>query len=83
MWPALTHETKKLKLKKKLKFSATVDTDSTLVARGKAIKETTEQLAATQETKVKATLKRKARKQIEEKLEKTGTEASGAPDRSS
>jgi hypothetical protein len=42
------------------------------VADGKAIKETTKQLAANQETKVKATLTRKARRRLEEKLDKRG-----------
>jgi lysophospholipase L1-like esterase len=70
--PKLDLEAKKQKLKKKLKFSATVDTDSILVATGSAIKETTEQLAATQETKVEARLKRKAQKRLEEKLKKAG-----------
>jgi hypothetical protein len=64
---------KKQKLRKKLKFFATATVASTLVARGKAIKETTKKLAANQVTKVKVKLKRKARKRLEEKLEDKGT----------
>jgi hypothetical protein len=63
---------KKQELKKKLKFSATANHASTLVATGKAIKETTKQLAANEKTKVKAKLKRKARNRLEEKLEEKG-----------
>ena len=65
-------EAKKQKLRKKLKFFATTRVASTLVATGKKIKGTTEQLAANQETKVKAKLKRKARNRLEEKLEDKG-----------
>jgi hypothetical protein len=63
---------KKQELTKKLKFSATASAASTLVATGKAIKETTKQLAANEKTKVKAKLKRKARNRLEEKLEEKG-----------
>jgi hypothetical protein len=65
-------EAKKQKLRKKIKFFATATVASTLVAQGKKIKETTEQLSANQETKVKAKLKRKARNRLEEKLEEKG-----------
>jgi hypothetical protein len=64
---------KKQKLRKKLKFFATATVASTLVATGKAIKETTKELAANQGTKVKVKLKRKARQRLEEKLEDKGT----------
>jgi Trypsin len=64
---------KKQKLRKKLKFFATATVASTLVATGKAIKETTKKLAANQGTKVKVKLKRKARRRLEEKLEDKGT----------
>jgi lysophospholipase L1-like esterase len=70
--PALTLEARKQKLKKKLKFSATVDTDSTLVTTGGAIKETTSELAANEETKVTAKLKRAKREQLAEKLDRKG-----------
>jgi hypothetical protein len=63
---------KKQELKKKLKLSATASAASTLVATGKAIKETTKQLGANEKTKVKAKLKRKARNRLEEKLEEKG-----------
>jgi hypothetical protein len=63
---------KKQELRKKLKFSATASAASTLVATGKAIKETTKQLGANEKTKVKAKLKRKARNRLEEKLEESG-----------
>jgi hypothetical protein len=58
---------KKQEVKKKVKFSATASVDSTLVAEGKKIKDTTTQLAADQKTTIKATLKRKARNRFEEK----------------
>jgi plastocyanin len=58
---------KKQKMKKKVKFSATASADATLVAEGKKIKETTTQLAANQETTVKAKLKRKALNRLEDK----------------
>jgi hypothetical protein len=64
---------KKQELRKKIKFSATANAGSTLVATGKAIKKTTKQLAADQKTTVKAKLKPKARKRLEEKLEEKGT----------
>ena len=63
---------KKQELKKKLNFTATASVASTLVAEGKKTKDTTEQLAANQRTKVKAQLKRKARNPLEEKLEEKG-----------
>ncbi len=63
---------KKQELRKKVRFFATASVASTLVAKGKKIKETTEQLAANQKTKVEARLKPKARRQLEETLEKTG-----------
>jgi hypothetical protein len=44
---------KKQELKKRLRFFATVSADSTLVARGKAIKKKATELAANQKTKVK------------------------------
>jgi plastocyanin len=59
-------------LKKKLRFTATANVASTLVAEGKKIKDATEQLAANQRTKVKAKLKRKARNPLEQKLEEKG-----------
>jgi Trypsin len=65
-------EAKKQKLRKKIKFFATATVASTLVAKGKKIKETTGQLAANQKTKIKAKLKRKARNRLEEKLEEKG-----------
>jgi hypothetical protein len=58
---------KKQKVKKKVKFSATANVASTLVAEGKKIKEGTTQLAANQKTTIKAKLKRKARNRFEEK----------------
>jgi hypothetical protein len=58
---------KKQKVKKKVKFSATASIDSTLVAEGKKIKDTTTQLAADQKTTIKAKLKRKARNRFEDK----------------
>jgi hypothetical protein len=64
---------KKQELRKKVKFSATATAASVLVATGKAIKETTKELAAGEKTKVKAKLKRKARNRLEEKLDKKGT----------
>jgi hypothetical protein len=63
---------KKQELRKKIKFFATASVASTLVAQGKAIKETTKQLGANEKTKVKAKLKRKARNRLEEKLEESG-----------
>ena len=41
---------KKQELKKKLKFTATASVASALVAEGKKVKDTTEQLAANQRT---------------------------------
>jgi len=63
---------KRQELRKKLKFSATANAGSTLVATGKEIKRTTKALAADQKTTVKAKLKPKARKQLEQKLEEKG-----------
>jgi glucose/arabinose dehydrogenase len=65
-------EAKKQKLKKKLKLLATASADSSLVAEGKAIKQTTKELAANETTKVKAKLKRKQRKKLARKLDRTG-----------
>jgi hypothetical protein len=73
-------------VKKKVKFSATATADSTLTAEGKKIKETTKELAANQETTVKAKLKRKALNRIEDKgkgkvkITATATDQSGATD---
>jgi hypothetical protein len=69
---ALDLRAKKQELRKRLKFYATATVASTLVAKGKAIKDTTKQLAANQETKVKAKLRRKARRRLEEKLDEKG-----------
>jgi glucose/arabinose dehydrogenase len=66
---------KKQELKKKLKFFATASVASTLVARGKKVKETTKQLAANQETKANAKVKRKQRRRLEEKLAERGQAA--------
>jgi plastocyanin len=77
-------EARKQELRKKLKFFATASAASTLVATGNKIKETTTQLAADQETLVKAKLKRKALNRLEEKdkrkvkIEGTATDQSGA-----
>jgi plastocyanin len=65
-------EARKQELRKKLKFFATASVTSTLIATGKAIKETTKQLAANQETPVKAKLKRKALNRLEAKLDDNG-----------
>jgi hypothetical protein len=76
----------KQKVKKKVKFSATATADSTLTAEGKKIKDTTKELAANQETTVKAKLKRKALNRIEDKgkgkvkITATATDQSGATD---
>jgi lysophospholipase L1-like esterase len=70
--PALDLNAKKQELKNTLKVSATVDTDSTLVAKGRAIKETTEKVAANEKTKVTAKLKRKAQETLAKKLESKG-----------
>src|SRR5215218_5365796 len=79
---------KKQKLKKKIKFFATASADSTLVARGKAIKEKTKELAANEKTKIKAKLKRAKRDQLANRLRRrarprtkvkaTATDQSGA-----
>ena len=63
---------KKQKLRKKLKFFATASSDSTLVARGKAIKKTTKELPANEKTRVKAKLKRAKRNRLAKKLKKSG-----------
>ena len=63
---------KKQELKKKLKFFATASVTSTLKATGKKLRPTTTQLAANQETKVKAKLKRKARNRLEARLDDKG-----------
>jgi glucose/arabinose dehydrogenase len=65
-------EAKKQKLKKKLKLLATASADSSLVAEGKAIKQTTKELAANEATKVKAKLKRKQRRKLARKLDRKG-----------
>lgn len=69
---SLDLEAKKQELRKKLKFFATATADSTLVARGKAIKTTTRQLAADERTKVKARLKPAKRERLESLLERRG-----------
>jgi hypothetical protein len=63
---------KKQELKKKLKFFATASADSTLVARGTAIKKKTKELAANEKTKVKAKLKRAKRRRLANELEEKG-----------
>jgi hypothetical protein len=78
---------KKQKLKRKLKFVATANAESTLVARG-AVKKTSKQLAANEATRIKAKLKRAKRKRLANKLDRSGmakakvkataTDASGA-----
>jgi hypothetical protein len=50
---------------KKLSFSAITNNDSTLVARGSKIKKTTKQVAAGEETKIRAKLKPKVRARLE------------------
>ena len=60
-------EARKQELRKKVKFFATASVASTLIATGKAIKETTKQLAANQKTTIEAKLKRKALNRIEDK----------------
>jgi glucose/arabinose dehydrogenase len=63
---------KKQPLRKKLKFFATASADSSLVARGKAIKETAKELASNQKNKVMVKLKRVKRKQLQKRLDKNG-----------
>jgi glucose/arabinose dehydrogenase len=63
---------KKQPLRKKLKFFATASADSTLVARGKAVKETAKVLAANQKTTVKVKLKRAKRKRLQKRLDEKG-----------
>jgi lysophospholipase L1-like esterase len=70
--PALTLDAKKQELRRKLKMSITVDTDSILVAKGKAIKHTTEEVAANKKTKIEAKLKRKAKKKLAKELTTKG-----------
>jgi len=65
-------EAKKQELREKLKFFATATIASTLVAKGKAIRETTKRLAANQKTTVKAKLKPAKRRRLEEQLERFG-----------
>jgi hypothetical protein len=65
-------EAKKQELKKKLKLFSTASADSTLVAKGKAIKKTTKELAANERTKVKAKLKRKQKRKLARKLDRKG-----------
>jgi hypothetical protein len=62
---------KKQELKKKLVFSATASAASTLIATG-PIKETTKQLAAGVNTKIKAKLKPKKFKQLAGTLDSKG-----------
>jgi hypothetical protein len=57
---------------KRLKFFATADAGSTLVAKGKGIKKTATELAANEKTKVKAKLKRKAKRKLANKLDRKG-----------
>jgi lysophospholipase L1-like esterase len=71
--PALTLDAKKQELKKKLALSATVDSHSKLIATGRAIKKTTEELAANEKTKVKAKLKRKAHQKLAKDIGRKGT----------
>jgi hypothetical protein len=59
-------------LRKRLTFFATASADSTLVARGKAIRRKAKELAANQKTKVKVKLTRAKRKQLQERLDKKG-----------
>jgi hypothetical protein len=68
---ALDLDAKKQELKKKLKFSATTNVDSTLEAGG-SVKKTTKQLAGGEKTKVKAKLKGSKREKLEEKLASSG-----------
>ena len=64
---------KKQELRKKIKFSATATVTATLLVTGKKInKGTTKDLVANQEAKVKAKLIPKARKRLEEKLDRKG-----------
>jgi hypothetical protein len=70
--PTLDLGAKKQELKKKLKFFATASADSTLVARGTAIKKKTKELAANEKTKVKAKLKRAKRRRLANELEEKG-----------
>jgi hypothetical protein len=70
--PTLELAAKKQALRKKLTLLATANVDSTLALEGKAIKPTTAQLAAGEETKVKAKLKTKARRKLTDKLDEKG-----------
>jgi glucose/arabinose dehydrogenase len=63
---------KKQALKKKLKFFATASENSTLVATGKAIKETEKELAPQQKSKVEVKLKPAKRKRLQKRLDKKG-----------
>jgi glucose/arabinose dehydrogenase len=63
---------KKQALKKKLKFFATASADSTLVATGKAIKETEKDLAPKEKTKVEVKLKPAKRKRLQKRLDNKG-----------
>jgi excisionase family DNA binding protein len=69
---SLDLKAKKQPLRKKLKFFATATADSTLVARGKAIKETAKELASNQKTKVKVKLNRAKRKQLQKRVDEKG-----------
>jgi Tol biopolymer transport system component len=68
--PDLNLESKKQKLRKRVKFFATASADATLVIAGKKINEQAQELVAGQRTKVTAKLKRKARKRLKKKLER-------------
>jgi lysophospholipase L1-like esterase len=70
--PKLDLEARKQKLRRKLKLSVTVDTDSTLVATGSAIKKTTAEVAANGTTKITAKLKPNARKEFARRLDRKG-----------
>jgi hypothetical protein len=71
--PTLTLDldAKKQELKKKLKFFATTNVDSTLEAGG-SVKNTTKQLAAGEKTTIKAKLKKSKRQKLENKLATSG-----------
>jgi hypothetical protein len=71
--PALTLDldAKKQELKKKLKFFATTNVDSTLEAGG-SVKKTTKELDAGEKTTVKANLKGSKREKLADKLATSG-----------
>jgi hypothetical protein len=72
--PGLTLDlgAKEQELGRKLRFFATSSADATLVARGKAIKKTTQRLAANEKTKIEAKLKPAKREQLANELERKG-----------